>query len=186
MSVNLNLDSNYWYQINVDSYPTQSLDGTPLFQEGGTGVVFLQVTNTSHFEQSWQLFPINNTYVIRSRGSGPRGYLNTAIDVNETTAGSTVPQMRNYTISDDSIYWAAGSWGDGTFFLTNRANGSDFHLGAKDNAFLSMDSNVTTSVKHPGQQFTFKRLSAINDDNFSSVVVCPTLLNTSPLRSQPC
>jgi len=183
MAVNLNLDTNSWYQINVNSYPDQSLDGTVLYQTGGTGVVFLQNTNASHWEQNWQLFPINDTYVLRSRGSGPKGYLNTAINVNETTAGSTVPQMRNYNISDDSMYWAAGAWGDGTFFLVSRANGSDFHLGAKDNAFLSMDSNFTRP-QH-GQQFTFKKLGTIDDQRFSSVIVCLPFLHPPLLISQP-
>ena len=77
--------------------------------------------------------------------------------------------MRNSTLSDDSMFWNISPWGDGTFFFTNAANGTAWHLDVKPNSIMVMSSNITAPQDR--QRFTFNQLRIIDDESFSSVVV---------------
>lgn len=49
--------------------------------------------------------------------------------------------------ADLSMYWAITPWGDGTYYMTNPVNGSDWHLNvAADNTsnlLMDISSNIT-------------------------------------------
>lgn len=77
--------------------------------------------------------------------------------------------MRNSTLSDDSMFWNIILWGDGTFFFTNAASGTAWHLDVKPNSIMVMSSNITAPQDR--QRFTFNQLRIIDDESFSSVVV---------------
>lgn len=140
------------------------------FFNTGKGAVFFQNTNTTKNEQQWQMFPYNSSYyVMRTKGSGPIGYMNVAVSPDADTPGNTVAVMRNYTLSDASMFWTVGPWEDGTFFLANAANGSSWHLNVKPDDLMSMSSNITAPQR--GQRFVFVQLGQINDTRFSSVAV---------------
>lgn len=170
-----NFDSNRWYQLLVKSASNvQSMDGSVLYDQG-KGSVFFKITNTSQPEQKWQLYTYNSSFhVLRTKGSGPDGYMNVYASVNETTPGGTVPAMFNSTLSDDSMFWQISPWGDGTFFLTNAANGTAWHLLVKSNSLMAMSSNIT--FPQDGQSFSFNPLGTIDDDRFSSINVHTLLL----------
>jgi len=169
-----NFDPNRWYQLLVKSTSdAQSMDGTSLFNNGG-GAVFFQITNTSDAEQQWQLYPYNSSfYVLRTKASGPDSAMNVFASDTESTPGGTVPAMHNFALSDDSKFWQISPWGDGTFFLTNAANGTAWHLLVKSNSLMAMSSNIT--LPQDGQSFSFNALGIIDDDNFSSLNVYTTL-----------
>ncbi|KAF2686253.1 hypothetical protein K458DRAFT_209728 [Lentithecium fluviatile CBS 122367] len=61
-------------------------------------------------------------------------------------------------------------WGDGSFYLTNYENGSDWHLAERDTATV-MDSNVTEP--QPGQKFPWATISAIDDEAYYMVNKTP-------------
>jgi len=166
-----NFDANRWYQVLVKpAGNSQSLDGSVLFTQG-QGTVFFKDTNTTDSQEQWQIFPYNSSYyVLITKASCAQGYLNTAIFVNETTLGGTVPDMRNTTQSDDSMFWQIHPWGDGTFYFTNAANRTAWHLEVNSNSQMAMSSNIT--APQDGQSFTFNQLDAINDSSYSSVIVC--------------
>jgi hypothetical protein len=77
--------------------------------------------------------------------------------------------MRNATLGDDSILWQISPWEDGTFYMTNAANGTDWHLMVKPGSLMAMSSNITELQK--GQSFSFNATGTINDARFSGVNV---------------
>ena len=116
-----NFDTNSWYSIILGPGPTasQAMIGTSLYNNGSTGAVFFQKTNTTLPVQQWQIFPINSSYyVLRTKDSSAKGYMNTKAGGSDGTAlGNTVPFMARYNISDDSMFWSIQPWGMGHFSL---------------------------------------------------------------------
>ncbi|TAQ87943.1 hypothetical protein B7494_g3734 [Chlorociboria aeruginascens] len=173
-----NFDTNHWYQLSVGD--SNSMVGTGLY-DAGRGAVFVKATNSSNPDEQWQLFPFNSSYyVLRTKESGAQSYLNTATETTETTPGSTVPNMTNSTLSDDSMFWQISPWGDGTFYFTNAANGTAWHLNVKGNTLMSMSSNITAPQAQQG--FTFTQLDTIDNVKFSSVIT-PSATTTSTATS---
>lgn len=170
-----NFDTNRYYQLVTGKGGTggsggQSMDGTSLYNQG-KGAVFFQNTNTTDSGQQWQIFPFNSSvYVLRTQASGSEGYMGVALNQNEDTPGKTVPIMVSAVQADDSMFWNISPWGDGTFYFTNAANGTAWHLTVKSNSLMAMTSNI--SVQQDAQSFSFLQLGTIDDSSYSSVVVC--------------
>ncbi|KAK2615503.1 hypothetical protein N8I77_002253 [Diaporthe amygdali] len=179
--MSLNFDTNAWYQVNVTKFPGSSLLGTSLFQDGKTGAVFYQNTNTSAKGQSWQFYPYNSSvYLLRCKDGGPNGYLAAAAGKTDTdqsdVTGNTVPILANYNVTDDSMFWTVAPWGDGTYYFSNLANGSEWRLSVMDNKLMVMDSN--TLPAQSGEHYTFTSLSTIGDSRYSTVNTYPTTSRT--------
>jgi hypothetical protein len=167
-----NFDQGYWYQMllkssNVLSFASSSLD------KSGSGSAFFQVTNTSLPNQRWQIWSSqNNTYIFRSAEGGPTGYLTAHgnnVDKSKVNSGNTVPTVSDVNIADDSMYWSIQPWGDGSFWMENKANGSDWHLEKETNGLMTMSSNITKP--QAGQSFIFKQLTKINNPKYSTLQV---------------
>ena len=173
--MSLNLDENAWYQVNVTRFTGLSFLGTSLYNEGNTGAVFFQNTNTSSRGQSWQFYPYNSSvYLLRCKDGGPNAYLAVAAAGKDSTdsstvTGNTVPVMANYNVTDDSMFWQVAPWGDGTYHFSNLANGSDWRLNVLGTGLMAMDSNITSAQS--GEHFTFNSLSTIGDSRYSTVNV---------------
>ena len=97
--------------------------------------------------------------------------MGTSYSEQEDTPGKIVPWMIRGNVSDDSVYWQVGTWKDGTFFLSNKANTTDYHLTRKPNSLTAMTSNISESDDLPGQHFSLQAISAIDDEKFSTVAV---------------
>ena len=170
-----NFDSNSWHRITVadGQYPSYCLEGSQLFQERDFGAVEMGVTDPEWADQYWQIFRYNTTlYVLRTMAASDLGYLGVQFNKNEITPGKTIPVMRNVSVSDDSMFWKIGPWGDGTFWLSNGANGSEWRLAVKvPYPSLAMSSNITAPQN--GQRFSFEQLDTIDDVAWSSVIVSP-------------
>ncbi|KAL2063362.1 hypothetical protein VTL71DRAFT_5167 [Oculimacula yallundae] len=184
-----NLASDHWHQIyqGVDDSPAQSLAGTSLFNNNLSGAVFFSQTNTSaNAEQLWQIFPYNSTYyVLRTKQSGPLGFLTVIYSPNEGTPGRTVPRMSNSSITNgDEMFWQIKPWGDGTWWLENAANGSAWHLQQKPNSLMAMSSNITSTPPRSGQRFSFRQLQPIQNAAYSTVVG-PTSTETASITNPP-
>ncbi|KAH7330423.1 hypothetical protein BKA65DRAFT_404736 [Rhexocercosporidium sp. MPI-PUGE-AT-0058] len=173
-----NFHPNRWYEINVaDSFlKDKNLAGGELLSLDRTGgSVFMYPGDARDAKQQWQMYPFNSTnYVLRTRGSGPFGYLAVTYLATEPTPGYTVATTKNASIADNSMFWRIGPWGDGTFWLSNEANGTAWRLEAKANQGLAMSSNITSL--RPGQRFEFQQLGTVDNSSFSTLVV----RNTSP------
>lgn len=172
--MSLNFDDNTWYQVNVTRFTGLSLLGTSLFKDGKTGAVFYQNTNTSARGQSWQFYPYNSSvYLLRCKDGGPNGYLAAAAGKEDTEqssiTGNTVPILAHYNVSDNSMFWQIEPWGDGTYYFSNLANGSNWRLNVLGSALMAMDSNITS--EQAGEHFTFSSLSTIGDDRYSTINV---------------
>lgn len=170
-----NFDSSQWYHLYVNNNKSNAFIGTTLYTANGTaGAVFYKPANLTESDQRWQIYAINQTfYVLRSKEGGPDAFLGTAFSENETTPGQTRAHMIRGNVSDDSIYWKVTPWGDGTFFLTNKENGTSWHLGRKaSDGLAAMDSNITAPQN--GQRWSFETIQDIKNDRFSTVNVrCP-------------
>jgi hypothetical protein len=169
------LDTNQWYQICLDGNSKgQCFVGTWLYTGGNTkGATFLNPSNSSKSDQLWAILPVtvNSTtvYTLRTKDSGPNGFLASEYVAEEDTDGKTRPSMFRGDIAVDNVYWLFGGWGDGTFFLTNTANGTDWHMNKKDSGIMAMSPNVTAPQN--GQRFGFSAVSKIDDERYSSVNV---------------
>jgi hypothetical protein len=168
------IDTNQWYQLYVNEDKSQSLLGTSLYNKGGTkGAVFFNFTNTASPLQRWQIFPviINSTtaYTIRSKDSGPNGFMGTGYSEDEEVDGKTRPSMYRGDIAGNNVYWSFDSWGDGTSFLTSVANGTTYHLNRKGNGIMNMSPNI--SAPQNGQRWGFVPIDKIDDEKYSSVNV---------------
>ncbi|KAG4414319.1 hypothetical protein IFR04_012565 [Cadophora malorum] len=165
-----NFASDHWHQIYIGDSPDggQSASGTSLYKNSLTGAIFFTETNTTKPQQLWQLYPFNSTYyALRSKDSGPTGYLTVNFQTQEDTPGKTVPLMTNASISDNSRFWQIEPWGDGSFFLSNAANGTEWHLEKKPKSLMAMSSNIT--APQDGQRFSFKQLGQIQNGEFTTV-----------------
>ncbi|KAF2686252.1 hypothetical protein K458DRAFT_441817 [Lentithecium fluviatile CBS 122367] len=180
-----NFNTSQWYHLYVNQNKDNAFIGTNLFKDNGTsGSVFYEPTNTTEGRQRWQLYPMNDTYyVLRSKEGGPDAFLGAMFSEDEKTPGQTRARMIRGDLSDDSVYWQISPWGDGTFFLTNKKNGTDWHLGRKlKDGLIAMDSN-TTSMPN-GQRWSFQDVAAIKTTVFSTVDL-PTASATAPSSSGP-
>lgn len=168
-----NFNSSSWYQITLGTTSTNpglGLVGTGLYGGGGTGAAFMTPANTSDPQQLWQLFPWNSTYyVLRSKAGGWGAYLGTKLSGLETATGSTAPDMKNSTLTDDSAFWTINPWHDGTFYFQNAANGTNYNMQVTPKALLTMTTNITSP--QPEESFLFTEVSAIENKKFTNVTV---------------
>ena len=173
-----NLDSNQWYRIQNKEI-SGSLAGTVLFADGGnTGSAFFQGDDNTNSKQ-WQFFPYNGSYyIIRCRNAGPEGYLNVALQANMTGTidSNLVPDLRRYTWSDESALWQIEPDGDGFFYLSNAANGTNWRMsvlgsqaGSNSAGWMAMDSNITGT--QDGQSYIFPTggFDAVDDETWSTI-----------------
>ncbi len=79
--------------------------------------------------------------------------------------------MTDFSRADESMFWKIGPRGDGSVYMVNAANGTDWRLELRlpVEEVLVMSSNIKGS--QPGQGFFFNELDPIDDDRFSSVAV---------------
>jgi len=50
------------------------------------------------------------------------------VEHTENEPGGTTPGMRNYTISDDGMFWKISPWENGYSYFTNMANGTGWNM----------------------------------------------------------
>lgn len=166
-----NFNSSVWYQLYINEDATQTFWGSELFKNHTSGSVYFRKNDTKAPENKWQLYGINDTtYVLRSSKGGADGFLGTMFSPDEDHPGRTRPRMVRNNVSDDSIFWHVSPWGDGTFYMTNDANKTEWRL-RKLGAKTVMDSNI--SDPQPGQRWSFQAMydAPIVDASFSTVDV---------------
>jgi hypothetical protein len=167
-------DKNQWYHLYVNGDKDAALIGTVLFDNAGTrGAVFFKTTNLTEDNQRWQIFPVtvNDTtvYTFRGKTAGPSGFLGTAYREKEDTEGKTAPTMLRGDVATDSVYWSLDAWGDGTFAMSNAANGTGYHMDRAESALVRMNPNITAPQN--GQRWSFETIDKIDDVKYSSVSV---------------
>lgn len=166
-----NFNSSFWYHLYVNTDKTRSLAATDLFSRNGTmGAVLYKSVATQNATQRWQWYGINSTtYVLRCEEGGPDAFLGTKYSSDEHTPGQTQAVMVRGNVSDNSVYWTVSPWGDGTFFMTNGENGTDWHLEKRGSGSIALSSNVT--VPQNGQRWSFTAIEEIDNDKYNTVSV---------------
>jgi hypothetical protein len=183
-------DKNQWYYLYVNEDKSKALLGTNLYTESGTkGAVFFNTTNTASNSQRWQIFPVtvNDTtvYTLRCKAGGPNGFMSTAYSETEETEGKTRPSMFRGDVVTKNAYWTFGSWGDGTWYMANAANGTGYHLNRKGSGIMAMSPNVTAPQN--GQRWGFATIGKIDDEKYSSIIVgLPKHLSINQKRTDVC
>jgi hypothetical protein len=181
----LPIDPNHWQEIYPVSYDGIDLVGTGLFNSTimpnfNTGSTFLQPPSDGSLKHQWQIFPLNSTiYVLRTKDSGPKGFMNTQYAPTLDATGNIAVNMRNSTIDDEAMLWNIGSWPDKSLFFTNVANGTNWVLSANVNASTLMAPNNSAPEQKLGQSWQLRQGDAINDSAYSFVLVrkiCPCIL----------
>jgi hypothetical protein len=177
-------DINQWYQIYYGDEQDggQSLVGTSLYTgSGAKGAVFLSPSNTSQPVQRWQIFPVtvnsSALYTLRSKDAGPNAFLGTQYTPDEETEGKTRPAMFRGDVAGDNVYWAFGSWGDGTWYLTSASMGPKYRMNKKNNGIMAMSPNITAPQN--GERYSFATIAKIDDIKYSSVNVSLSSLTVS-------
>ncbi|KAK7544778.1 uncharacterized protein J3D65DRAFT_673499 [Phyllosticta citribraziliensis] len=164
-------NSNRWYQILL-SNETLAFTGTPRWDGYSYGSMMTNVQNRTEFEQQWQVYPFNSTFfVLRTRASGPDNYLRVMLSVDGEGLPIPKPRMVNPMLPDVSWLWAMGKWADGSFYLWNAENGTNWHLNTT--VLPSGHTEMVSLNPQPkqGQAFTFKELGEINNQTFSTINV---------------
>jgi hypothetical protein len=166
-----NFNSSFWYHLYVNTDKTRSLACSNLYANNGTtGAVLYNGVAKQNATQRWQWYGVNSTtYVLRCEEAGPDAFLGTKFGKHENTPGQTQGLMVRNNISDDSAYWTVSPWGDGTFFLTNGANGTDWHLEKRGSGSIAMSSNITEPRN--GQRWSFEAIEEIGDAKYSTIEV---------------
>ncbi|PVH95374.1 hypothetical protein DM02DRAFT_632934 [Periconia macrospinosa] len=174
----------------VAYYISNALLGSVLFNKTTfAGTTFTTDFNKTKADQHWQFWSVDTEYyMLRTKESGPYGFLATFYSDKEATAGFTRPRMVQANVSDDSIYWKISPWGDGTFFLSNKKNGTAWHL-ARQASLMAMDSNVQD--KPDGQRWNFRTFNeSIDNPKFSTIDLsmgkstATTITSSNPSTSQ--
>lgn len=177
----MNFDEDRWYHVYIGEDKTSALVGTylvfgdPLLQDttkqnNTVGATFKSVNNIeekNNVEQKWQIVAFDSDYyVLRTQAAGVNGYLSSYFDADRTNLSSrTLTRMVRDNVSDASVYWKITPWRDGTFQLTNKANGTDllFEIGGEhddeDGTETRMSSNFTNI---PRRQFSFEVVEEAN------------------------
>jgi len=152
-------DPNIWYQI------TESLLGINSSLQYNGYVIYMGSTNPAT-NQFWQFFPSNNgSYQMREMKTTQQ--LTACYSAVETAAGKTRPCMMP-TTNDATQEWELAQWADGTYKITNVANGTGYNMDCHPGNTLYMSPNVTEVQNEPGQHWEIKSLGDINDGTFST------------------
>ncbi|KAF2201967.1 hypothetical protein GQ43DRAFT_370187, partial [Delitschia confertaspora ATCC 74209] len=167
----MDFDSNTWYRLTTAAAMGRQLSLTGLRIGPDDGLVACSGSDNDAPSQQWQLFPVGlSTYVLRTKASGPHGYLTIASqnesDIPISTTNVTISQISNSSIKGN-MYWTLLPWGDGTFYFAGQANSSRLHLDFNENGRLSMTSNITQP--QPGQAFSFVKVGKVEHTAFSTV-----------------
>jgi hypothetical protein len=123
-------NSNQWYHLYVNEDDKFAMKGTSLFKDGMKGATLFEKTDIDTAPQQWQVYTVENSNytVMRTKDSGPDGFFSTQFAPSATVEGQILAYMARGNITDDSAYWQWTSWKDGTFYVTNKRNTTDWHL----------------------------------------------------------
>ena len=170
---NMDIDKNFFYRLtSAAAMKSQlSLAGPPSDLPSTERLVTSRYSDNDDPMQQWQIFPISrSTVILRTKASGPNGYLAAARNKSMT------PYMLNRPYADSSMLWTINPWGDGTFYLSSVVYGKACHLGFERPELIRMSTNITQP--QPGQAFSFVKLKRINNPAYSTVRAPPTSLAT--------
>ncbi|KAH6719364.1 hypothetical protein BKA61DRAFT_669692 [Leptodontidium sp. MPI-SDFR-AT-0119] len=157
-------DPNRWCQISVAGSflaGNNLVGGELLSPEGTGGSVFMYVGKASFTDQQWQIFPYNSTnYVLRTHRSCPFGYLAVTYLATEPMPGYTAAATKNASITNNSMLWSIGPWGDDTppgdcDHYLNEYNFGSFRLFFErhgDSNSAAISSPASTSSSSPSSQ----------------------------------
>lgn len=159
---------------------------------GGKTPVFFKLTENTSDGILWQLFPTGNeTYILRTKASRTNAYL----AVQSNAESSATPQeseviMRDVNGASNEVFWKINRFKNGGYNFENVANGTGWHLQAKDFENLTMTNDIAERDIQKFQFTPFTNAGFINDSAFSSLklpsgstATVPGLSNPTPSQS---
>jgi hypothetical protein len=162
---------NAWYQISEGRVDNTT---APLRSN-------LQINNNtlyvwSKVAQAWQLMPVDGIkgrYLLRLNVTGVKSQLSSCYQRDEVHPAKTSACMRDTRSVDDAQKWEISSWGDGTFKMSNVANGTNaFVLDVHPGNPLFMNDQVEVTggtVKQPAQHWIITSERAVDDGAYSTI-----------------
>jgi len=162
----MSFDSSTWYSLNTTG--SSLVSSNALYTGNGTlGSVYLNKTVDSvHY---WQFYSMGSgQYILRSLALGPNATMQAAAQPGKGTAVT----IASGNIANASL-WSFTSWGtaDGTYYLTNQANGTGLHLDVNpspDEAGL-VYMNPDISYSNQGQRWIVSSIGKVTQTAFSQV-----------------
>ena len=161
-------DANMWYQMTEARVGL----GSALTGWGGDTTGF-EAWNISDTAQHWQILAYpdkSNAYAFRSRAAGSGSALAACYEPEEVDPSHTQPRIQPLNPNDNSQKWTFGDWGNNTFFISNVANGSAFHLDVHPGNPVFMSSQTSSEPYDPGQHWEIQTIEAINDVGWSTTL----------------
>jgi hypothetical protein len=152
-------DSNVWYQItNLAQGFNSSLQWD--------GFTLSLIGRNPGVNPFWQFLPSSNgSYQIRNKEDIRQ--LTACYEATESAPGNTQPCMKG-TTNDTSQEWNISPWADGTFRLTNVANGTGYNMDHHPGIGVYMSASVVDDPVEPGQHLEIKSLGNIDDGAYST------------------
>lgn len=159
-----NFDSDTWYRITTSDLSSRQSFGCG--GENAAGAVFMQTTNLENNIQQWQILAsTEDTFIFRNHFNGPSAVLGVFCANTTNCENDTPAAMRLGEISDpiSSQKWNLAPANDGSFFMTNQANGTGLFFKVRDNSNL-----VWMREGLPSSGWAFSSISRINNGRFST------------------
>jgi hypothetical protein len=160
--------SNKWYYIALDGDRKNGvLGGMSLIAGGKKGATLLETIDSNNDEQKWQFYATDfGVCVLRSKA----GYSTSLMGVqyNKTTDETQACMWRADSSTQTVFWYFTPSRKSGTYFFSNKANGTTKRLDVKDSITRMMEVNTDPNER---QQFSFVPIEAINDQFFSTLNV---------------
>ncbi|KAK7517254.1 uncharacterized protein IWZ02DRAFT_492555 [Phyllosticta citriasiana] len=182
-STTRNFNTNRWYQI-LPSNDSLALSGTATWEGEGYGSVITHDQNRTDYEQQWQIYSFSSTLVVlRTRASGPDNYLRVQGADWYGDGPIPKPRMSNASTPDLSMFWSMGKWADGSFYLWNAENGTNYHLNTTLTSWGHTEMISLNPQPKEGQSFSFKELGEINNQTFSTINTPPSIALATPATS---
>lgn len=142
----MEIDPNSWYHLKTGGAPVQFLAGTHPYIAGNEGLISLSSLNDSSAAQKWQFLPQNSsTYLLRTKASGPNGYL--ATSGRNQPCENAIPIIYNISQVDETMLWNIQLNDDKTVQLKNNVPGRSCYLKLNEER-LQMSSNNTSGLIH--------------------------------------
>jgi hypothetical protein len=169
------IDSNRWYALFIAGPERRNQTLGCIYGQGTkSGAITMDPEAPSLPKQRWQIYPLNaTTYVLRNQRGGANAFLGAFFEPKETADGQTRPRIVRGDIADATVYWSFGRWGDGTYWLSNAANTTDWHYDVSKTNAMKMSRDI--APPQADQRWNFEAVAVIDDSTYSTVDVNPIL-----------
>jgi hypothetical protein len=158
------LDVNTWYA--VFHHPTEASIVLQLIPGNDNGSLTMLAPDPTLQNYYWQILTFGIYYSFRNRALGASKQLDVWKNYADTYPDNTHPVMADTSIDAPGQIWQMTATGDGYWYLTTTANGSNARLDVHE--FYPEPFIDTMGGVHMGEYWSFSSIEPINDVAFST------------------